>query len=350
MMLNNNPYSEVKGFNYWPSYAMVLNDVMDRFDLEIVKRELKGAQNLGASCVRVWVSNVSWQRSAPRFLSDFRALLSAAESYGILVMPVLFNRWVDTDYPVGELDLTTVMMPLSGANREYLRSFLGEFRNDSRILMWDLCNEPFYYALLPLEESAIQEIKRLEIRYWQECLAEIRRISPSQPVTMGFAGPADQALEELYRSLDVISFHPYAEYWDEGFLQFTDAYIDVANRLEKPLLCTETCQGSLNDQVRGEIVRQTLDALDLLPLLLERGGVVRHAAWAFVRGKGRHRRPVPSGRKLPARRGRIYALPTGRRLDPAASRGGAALHQAGTQQLTEAASNRVNRKEIRRMS
>lgn len=77
-------------------------------------------------------------------------------------MPVLFNRWVDTDYPVGELDLTTVMMPLSGANREYLRSFLGEFRNDSRILMWDLCNEPFYYALLPLEESAIQEIKRLE--------------------------------------------------------------------------------------------------------------------------------------------------------------------------------------------
>ena len=47
MMLNNNPYSEVKGFNYWPSYAMVLNDVMDRFDLEIVKRELKGAQNLG---------------------------------------------------------------------------------------------------------------------------------------------------------------------------------------------------------------------------------------------------------------------------------------------------------------
>ena len=60
----------------------------------------------------------------------------------------------------------------------------------------------------------------------------------------------------------MISFHPYAEYWDEGFLQFTDAYIDVANRLEKPLLCTETCQGSLNDQVRGEIVRQTLDALE----------------------------------------------------------------------------------------
>lgn len=95
MMLNNNPYSEVKGFNYWPSYAMVLNDVMDRFDLEIVKRELKGAQNLGASCVRVWVSNVSWQRSAPRFLSDFRALLSAAESYGILVMPVLLTAgWI----------------------------------------------------------------------------------------------------------------------------------------------------------------------------------------------------------------------------------------------------------------
>ena len=232
-------------------------------------------------------------------------------------------------------------MPLSGANREYLRSFLGELRNDSRILMWDLCNEPFYYALLPLEENAIQEIKRLEIRYWQECLAEIRRISPSQPVTMGFAGPADPALEELYRSLDVISFHPYAEYWDEGFLQFTDAYIDVANRLEKPLLCTETCQGSLNDQVRGEIVRQTLDALE--------SRSIGWLAW-HLRGKGRHRRPVPSGRKLPARRGRIYALPAGRRLDPAASRGGAALHQAGTQQLTEAASNRVNRKEIRRMS
>ena len=60
----------------------------------------------------------------------------------------------------------------------------------------------------------------------------------------------------------MISLPPLRRVLDEGFLQFTDAYIDVANRLEKPLLCTETCQGSLNDQVRGEIVRQTLDALE----------------------------------------------------------------------------------------
>lgn len=262
MTLHNNPYAGVKGFNYWPSYAMVLNDVMDKFDLKTIGKELLGAQALGANCVRVWVSSVSWQRDSQKFLSDFDTLLSAAESRGITVMPALFNRWVDTDYPVGELDLTTVMMPLSKANREYLRSFLGRFRNDPRILMWDLCNEPFYYALLPLGKGAVQEIKKLEVGYWQECLEEIREVAPSQPVTMGFAGPVDPELESLYQALDVISFHPYAEYWNEGFGKFTDDYIKTANQLGKPLLCTETCQGSLNDQVRGEVVKLTLDALE----------------------------------------------------------------------------------------
>ena len=335
MMLNNNPYSEVKGFNYWPSYAMVLNDVMDRFDLETVKRELKGAQNLGASCVRVWVSNVSWQRSAPRFLSDFRALLSAAESYGILVMPVLFNRWVDTDYPVGELDLTTVMMPLSGANREYLRSFLGEFRNDSRILMWDLCNEPFYYALLPLEENAIQEIKRLEIRYWQPDFSQpaghYGLCRPGRPGAGGaLPQPGCDFLPPLRRVLGrgLFTVHRCLHRRCEPAGEASALYGNLSGQPKRP-------------GARGD--RQANPGC---------AGKPKHrmAGLAFVRGKGRHRRPVPSGRKLPARRGRIYALPAGRRLDPAASRGGAALHQAGTQKLTEATGNRVNRKEIRRMS
>ena len=185
--------------------------------------------------------------------------------------------------------------------------------------MWDLCNEPFYYALLPLEENAIQEIRDWKSATGRNAL--LRSAGFSQPAGhYGLCRPGRPgAGGAFYRSLDVISFHPYAEYWDEGFLQFTDAYIDVANRLEKPLLCTETCQGSLNDQVRGEIVRQTLDALE--------SRSIGWLAWHLCEGKVvTGDRSRPDGNCLPGEAGYMpFLLADG--LDPAASRGGAALHQ-----------------------
>ena len=296
MFLENNPYQDIRGFNYWPSYAMVLDDVMDRFCPETVERELEGARRLGANCVRVWVSNVSWQRDADRFLKDFAALLRIADGKGISVMPALFNRWVDTDYPVGVTDLTTVLCPLSGANRDYLRSFVGAFRDDPRILMWDICNEPFFYFPLKLGEDALREMKRAEISYWLECIEAIRELKPVRPLTIGFAGAADRELLPLYRALDVISFHPYSSYWDDGFAKFTDEFIALANECGKPLLCSETCQGSLDDGTRAEIIQRTLD-----PLTERKIGWI---AWHLCEGKivtGNRERTDGNGR--PGERG-----------------------------------------------
>ena len=258
--LINNPYSYIRGFNYCPSYMSVLNDVMDCFDADIIRKELAGAQKLGANSIRVWVSHVSWLRDPEKFLADFDTLLSIADSYGLVVMPALFNRWTDPDYPIGQLDLTNVLSPMSEVNKNYVRSFAGHFARDPRILMWDLCNEPFFYSFRLSEESVL-EIKRKERAYWMECVQLMREIAPSQPLTIGFMGGVDPELEELYQALDVISFHPYSEYWCEGYGNFVDGFIEEMNRLNKPLICTETCQGSLNDRTRAEIVVQTLTAL-----------------------------------------------------------------------------------------
>ena len=47
MTLHNNLTLGSRDLTYWPSYAMVLNDVMDKFDLKTIEKEFYGRPGPG---------------------------------------------------------------------------------------------------------------------------------------------------------------------------------------------------------------------------------------------------------------------------------------------------------------
>jgi len=278
MELIHKDYVNVRGFNYMPSYSFVLNDVMDSFNEQTWDREFGYACELNANSLRIWVSSVSFHRNPKRFISSFQTVLALAEKRGLSILPTLYNRWVDTLYPFGQLDLAHVIAPQPPGNEhvKYVTQMVSAFRSDRRILMWDLCNEP--YCFDNIEEGNFKdELKCRETVFWKMVISAARDAQPSQPLTMGTCGAVDHNAMEVYDLEDVISMHPYAGWWNDDYEKEVDTHIKFANEKGKPLICTETCQGSLDDAVRQECITRSLG-------ILKRKGIGWYA-WQLCAGE-----------------------------------------------------------------
>lgn len=68
MDLNVIKYDQIKGFNYIPSYAHVLTDVMDDFDAAVWEKEMGYALLLYANSLRIWFSSISYRKNPMTFI------------------------------------------------------------------------------------------------------------------------------------------------------------------------------------------------------------------------------------------------------------------------------------------
>ena len=258
----NNPYAYIHGANYIPSYALCLNDVMDHYNEEIIARELGWAHEVGFNSVRMWFSDTSYIRQPGTFLSQMEQILNILSAYDMTLMPTLFNRWVDPRFYFGQLDLTVAIGEVYDTKRKYIRDVVSAFGRDPRILMWDLCNEPFSYGwIYNTDDALLQQLYPREVRFWKQCIEVFRDAAPSQPLTMGFMDPTDANIDEVCRLCDVISCHTYLGWTDDTMQPRVEANIRYSNRLKKPLINTETCQGSLDDATRAICIERTLDVM-----------------------------------------------------------------------------------------
>jgi hypothetical protein len=262
MELKRQDYRNIRGFNYVPSYSFILNDTMDHFDEQVWDREFGYAQMLNANSLRIWVSHVSYHRDPARFIRNFEIALRLAEKYGLTIMPVLYNRWVDANYPFGALELPHAL----AANDEhaehikYVRNFVSAFRYDPRIIMWDVCNEPYGYFYID-DPDIKRDLRKRETVFFKRIFDAVRDAKPVQPVTIGLCEPLSMNDIDIFAYEDVISCHPYTCWQDGQYEKILDDFIEVANKLDKPLLVTETCSGSLNDSTRKEIIEKCLGTL-----------------------------------------------------------------------------------------
>lgn len=261
-MKGKNEYSHIRGFNYTPPYAYVVNDIMDRFSASVFEKNFAVASEIGANSLRIFFSSESYFRNKRVFLKNFEKILSIAETNGLTIMPVLFNRWTDYGYHVGQLDLSSVLYSeVSDSLLGYVKDFLSAFRGDRRIVMWDLCNEPFF-PVIDDDKALWEAIKKRECAFWRRIIGEARGVGDETlPLTMGFGGPPENTPEELFGLVDVIGMHPYADYDGDGFVSFVKQFEAIGEKYGKPLLCTETCQGSLDDGVRSRCIDLSLGKL-----------------------------------------------------------------------------------------
>jgi hypothetical protein len=244
------------GANFVPSTAVNELEMFqaETFDVATIDRELGYAQTLGFSVVRVFLHNLLWSQDSTGFVDRIEKFLDVANNHGISVMFVLFdscwlpNPVVGTQPPPtpGVHNSQWVQAPGNDTinNRSsfealegYVKGVVGHFKNDNRILAWDIWNEPDNsgYADSLIAPLLIQTAK------WA------RDADPTQPLTTPVwtnpSGPTYSTFEQLQMLLsDIISFHSY-----EDALKTQEAVTSLqAFGGGRPVLCSEYMARSQN--------------------------------------------------------------------------------------------------------
>ena len=279
------------GANYAPAYAVNQLEMWqpDTFNLTAIDRELALAQDLGFTSLRVFLHDLLWRDDAAGLLERMDQFLGVASARGIGIMFVLFDGVWDP-YPVAGPQPAPVPNVhnsrwVQGPGREILGSparhdelepyvvgVVSHFRNDSRVQVWDLFNEPDtpvpQYADEELPDKAARALDLLRKTFeW------IRPLDPIQPLTAGvWAGDwsSEGSLSEIQRyqldNSDVISFHNYA-----GPDDVAKRIADL-RRYNRPILCTEYMARSAGSTFEG-----------VMPVLAAEN--VGAYNWGFVDGK-----------------------------------------------------------------
>jgi endo-1,4-beta-mannosidase len=262
-------YAWIKGFNYQPSYSSCLQYTWTHFDRAAWEREVPYATRFGSTVLRIWLDWSAYLARGEAMVDNVASALDILGRSGLQMMPVLFNRWVDRRYPAGGISNEDLTHSDYAFDKfwPYVDALVGRLGQDQRIVMWDLCNEP----QTPREQPEIS----LREAVWLTAMADrVRHHRPRAPITIG-AMTYDHVVT-LASLVDVISFHPYAGSGAEMDKMCRD-HLDIARNYDKPLLCTETCKGSLDDQERGALARACIETL-------EQHGV-GWLAWQMVSGR-----------------------------------------------------------------
>ncbi|WP_262100627.1 glycoside hydrolase family 5 protein [Stenotrophomonas maltophilia] len=250
------------GANYTTSNAINQLEMFqaETFDPAAIDRELRWAhEQFGMNTMRVYLHDLLWQQDPQGLLKRIDTFLSIAEKNGIRPMLVLFDSCWDPDPVLGPqrrpipgvhnsgwVQSPSRHMLVDSANdahfQAYVEGVIGHFANDTRVLAWDLWNEPdnpgggnYMDKQLPGEQERIAELLP-KIFDWA------RAKKPVQPLTSGVWigddwSPGAASLTAIQRTQleqsDVITFHNYEQ--PEAFV----ARIAQLRRYGRPLICTE---------------------------------------------------------------------------------------------------------------
>jgi hypothetical protein len=196
----------LKGVNYYPQ-GRPWGAMWGNWDGQLVARELRLARDqLGINTLRVLVpyeistSDGQRGRITPAQLRSLREMVQIAGSLDMRVIVALFD--FDENFPpAGSQD--------EAEQLEYLRTVVGNFIGDDRIIAWDLHNEPDHYRWWKYDGRS------QEVLGWLGRMAdELHRLAPNHLVTVGMgnyhnllvAGPDGRRPVDYS---DVISLHNY---------------------------------------------------------------------------------------------------------------------------------------------
>ncbi len=263
-------FKEVRGFNYQPSYEATGYAIWRDFKPEVIERELGlGKKHFpGMNTVRLWLPLDAFAVDADELAQNFEALLAIVDRHELKAVPTLFNNWhAFPDF--GGVTENMVRYYFRGSGKSdsasddlmglYLDRIVGEHAADDRILVWDLCNEPFL-------NDGDQE---LLVSWLTHTYHVCKRLGAQQPIGVSVCGYAVERVELVEAISDVLLIHPYHVANAPAPL---DELIEYGRQRGKALLATECCWGSLDDQERVATVAADLGVLS------ERGiGFLVHA-------------------------------------------------------------------------
>lgn len=247
------------GANFVPADAVNELEMWqgDTFNPQEIDRELGWAENVGMNTMRVFLHNLLWEQDSAGFQKRIDQFLAIASRHHIRPMFVLFDSCWDPNPKLGPQ-----RPPIPGVHnsgwvqapgkeilthpteyprlKAYVQGVVGAFAKDTRVLAWDIWNEPdndngsSYGRLEPANKQ------ELVLALLPQVFAWARAVHPVQPLTSGVWAGDWSSLDKMspmarvqIGQSDVITFHNYE--WPEGF----EKRIQQLEQFHRPIICTE---------------------------------------------------------------------------------------------------------------
>lgn len=266
----------IVGCNFSPSSAINQLEMWqaETFDPTTIDRELSWAADLGFNSMRVYLHSLVWQADSVEFKKRVDQYLSIADKHKIKTVFVFFDDCWQPEAKIGKQPEPKVGVHNSGwvhdpiaslrsdtvalykTLQPYVQDMLNTFKNDKRILMWDLYNEP---------GNTNQAVKSLPLL--KQVFKWAREVNPSQPLTAGVWRLDFHELNKFqFENSDIITYHCYYN---------KDRHQDWIHMMKaegRPVVCTEWM---------GRCFESTFEKV--MPMLKEQN--IGAFSWGFVAGK-----------------------------------------------------------------
>ena len=266
----------ISGCNFQPSSAINQIEMWqsETFDATTIDKELGWAQELGFTTMRVYLSSVVWQNDPDGFKGRVDRYLEISDKHNIKTIFVFFDDCWNKESAFGMQPAPLPGVHNSGWVRDpahslrqdtvtlfpflekYVKDVMNAFKSDSRVLFWDLYNEPgnsdYGNLSLPLVKNVFK---------WA------REINPNQPVSCGIWYFGCNELNTFQaENSDIITYHNYSNQENHQlWIHFLKIY-------DRPMICTEYMARKHDSKFQN-----------ILPLLRENNiGAIN---WGFVSGK-----------------------------------------------------------------
>lgn len=236
----NKPW--LRGANFTPSTAINQLEFWqsETFDPKTIDLELGWAENIGLNCMRVYLHHVAWEVDKIGFKNRIKEYLSIAEKHNISTIFVIFDDCWNPTYRAGKQpdpkpgvhnsgwvrdpgDLLFTSSSLLPILESYTKDILETFKDDKRIILWDLYNEP-----------GNSGYKNKSLPLLKEVFAWAREVNLSQPVSSGVWNKDLSDLNKFQlENSDIITYHNY-----NNEIEHQEA-IDSLRSYNRPMICTE---------------------------------------------------------------------------------------------------------------
>lgn len=279
------------GANYLPGNAINQFEMFQpgSYDPRRIDNELSWAQRYGLNTVRVFLHDQLWAQDARGFGQRLSQFVTIAASHRIKPLFVFFDSCWDPHPRIGPQHApkpgvhNSGWVQSPGAERlgdpgyvrvlqSYVTAVMTQFRNDDRVLGWDLWNEPDNPAKV---YRGVERADKLNLvaELLPQVFSWARAVDASQPLTSGVwqgnwsdSGGRSAIADIQLRNSDVITFHSYA-----APSEFENRIAELTP-LGRPIMCTEYMARTEGSTIEG-----------VLPVAQRHG--VGAFNWGLVAGK-----------------------------------------------------------------
>lgn len=293
---NNRPW--IRGCNFMGSDCANRIDQWQELGFEesikVADEELKLAAETGFNSIRIILEFIVWKEEHDGFMERFERYLETAAKHGISCMIVFGNDCMPPKTPEWKPQKLGVQHydwgwhggrkvsqhgtfkaagyhildepEIAKEHYEWVREIVTKYKDDERIVMWDVFNEP-----------GNSNRKSMSLPHVKKFFEIIREIDPVQPLTSCLWQFPENITSNIFEEIseiqkyvlensDIISYHSYSTY--ERNIQL----LKELKKLGRPIVNTEWLARCLNNNVQ-----------EMFPLFyLENVGCYN---WGFVAGK-----------------------------------------------------------------